>query len=214
MEAKRIYTDLINAFNYDKKEVLNPDSFHLIELLKIVEYLETETRKEAAKTAGDSKPLKYASIVLKNKSNKCRPILQKAIIRDGLQVFTDSFIAFKLQNHIEGLEMHDQKDFENYPKLDKLFLPAQFTITKKFDDLIDELALLKDDDIYILKNDYGYKIGMYVKNIKIMYNVMRFKKGDIISFGIIESQSTSYTRPLFIDNNGDSCILLPIRMEE
>jgi hypothetical protein len=212
MEAKKLYNELIEAVNYTKNEVINESSISTIKLLKIIEYLEIESRKEAAKSAGDSKPLKYASALLK-KSNKSRPILQKAIIRDGLQSFTDSYILFTLKNHITGLDMHDEIDYERYPKFDRLIPETSLYFKKPLNELIEEIATLKDDDIYLLPNEFDYKIGLYVKHLKAMYNILRFKKDGIIEFGLIQTDNKNYVRPLIVKNNDDTCLLLPVRTD-
>ena len=212
MEINKLYQELRKATGYKPETALDPEMFNILELNNIMELLEIETRKEAAKIAGDSKPLKYASIVLK--TQKTRPILQKAIIRDNLQCFTDSFILFELKKHITGLEVHtDENMIKNYPSFERLHPETNFIIKMSLNDLINDISVLKDDESILLKNDIDFKIKLKVKYIKIMYNVMQFKKDDIIEFNINTlNYGDCYVRPLVIKNDIGSCLLLPLRI--
>ena len=73
MKAKTVYDKLSQCVMVD-------DIDHAT-VYNVLEWLKDEIRKDIAKENKDTNRLKYATKVLKNKANKNRPILQKAILR-------------------------------------------------------------------------------------------------------------------------------------
>lgn len=208
MDSKRIE---------DGCEVPQVEYFLFTQLLAEIQ---KEAILEGAKEAGDSSRLKYASKVLKNKSNDRRPILQKAVINSNdMQMFTDSYIGFRLSNHITGLAMHDQNDFSKYPTLDRLMDMAKsdnkYTINYSVSDLKEKLALIdKDGKIDLCLHDEKM-IRLQKKYIEIAIYTLGYKNDDIITFNYKVNSEKYTVYPLYItekNGSGDS-IVLPLRVE-
>lgn len=182
--------------------------------------IQKEAILEGAKEAGDTSRLKYASKVLKNKSNERRPILQKAVINSNdMQMFTDSYIGFRLSNHITGLEMHDQNDFSKYPTLDRLMDLAKSdnrkTINYYVSDLKEKLALIDKDGTIDLSLHDDNMIRLQKKYLEIAIYTLGYKNDDIITFNYKVNTEKYTVYPLYIvekNGSGDS-IVLPLRVD-
>jgi len=210
MNVKKLYQEL--------KEMQDNKEISFLTMFKILEDLKKEIQKKEAKEANQASQYRYALKVLNNKDNKSRPILQTTCIRNGIQIFTDSWIAFMLKNVIKALPtIETEEEEKRYPDFSRLKPDCNDFIDIKCIDLKNDIATLKDKEIYLLKNDY-LPMALNVLNVKIMINVLNFKNDDMIRFNYIHNSSSSYhcyIRPFLIKNDsGDECILLPCRIKE
>jgi len=95
-------------------------AFNGAKVLETIEFIRELIRKETAAETGESKRYNAAKKILSDKRMKNRPILQKAVIRDGFQTFTNSYVLFMLSDHIPGLLMHDAENDARYPVVSRL----------------------------------------------------------------------------------------------
>lgn len=218
MKAKTVYDKLSQCVMVD-------DIDHST-VYNVLEWLKDEIRKDIAKENKDTNRLKYATKVLKNKANKSRPILQKAVLKDDKQVFTDGYILFRMNKHISGLLLHDENDFERYPNIENIKelaknnnknsksfmvqeLKQQLATMKKSDEFID-LHLFDDNYIRFDKDKLSQAINVLgFKNkdtMTIYYNNNVFESSEELNKGF-------NVRATYIKNEyDDECILLPCRV--
>lgn len=218
MKAKTVYDKL-------SKCVMVDDIDHAT-VYNVLEWLKDEIRKDIAKDNKDTNRLKYAMKVLKNKANKIRPILQKAIIRDNKQVFTDSYILFRMNKHISGLLLHNEKDFERYPNIDNIIDLAKNNNknSKSFmvQELNERIAVMKKDDIFIDLHLFDDNYIRFDKDkLSQAINVLGFRNKDTMTIyysdngfeSSIELDKGFNVKATYIKNdNDDECILLPCRV--
>ena len=218
MKAKTVYDKL-------SKCVMVDDIDHAT-VYNVLEWLKDEIRKDIAKDNKDTNRLKYAMKVLKNKASKSRPILQKAVIRDNKQVFTDSYILFRMNKHISGLLLHDEKDFSRFPNIDNIIDLAKNNNenSKSFmvQELNERIAVMKKDDIFIDLHLFDDNYIRFDKDkLSQAINVLGFKNKDTMTVyysnnGFESSDELDKgfnVRATYIKNdNDDECILLPCRV--
>lgn len=79
-------------------------------------------------------------------SNQCGGRLKYTSYQGGYQVFTDSFVAFKLKNHLNDLPIYEGND---YPTMDNFIVNGLKDSTKFFsyDDVLKVLEKRKNDKI-------------------------------------------------------------------
>lgn len=79
-------------------------------------------------------------------SNQCGGKLKYTSYQRGYQVFTDSFIAFKMKNHLNDLPVYEGND---YPPMDNFIVDGLKDSTKFFnyDDVLKVLEKRKNDKI-------------------------------------------------------------------
>lgn len=207
MDSKRIE---------DGYEVPQVEYFLFTQLLAEIQ---KEAILEGAKEAGDSSRLKYASKVLKNKSNDRRPILQRAVINSNdMQMFTDSYIGFRISNHITGLAMHEKEKFSSYPTLDRLMDLAKHdnnnTVNYYVSDLKEKLALIDKDGTIDLSLQDDNMVRLQKKYLEIAIYTLGYKNDDLITFNYKVNSEKYTVYPLYItekNGSGDS-IVLPLRV--
>jgi len=211
MNYNELYQSLNSAVNYFTCEV----SFS--EVIKLLDTLKEKAINESAKEAGDSVRLKYAKKVLATNKKTLRQVLTKAIIRNEMQVFTDSYIGFRLSNHITGLETHEDENIvNNYPLLEKIIQrlldDARFEMTLNILELKNKLAIIdKDGHIDFDLSDIE-KVRFQKKNLEtFIYTLGYTKNTDNITLKYKHGISAFYA----VENNGSGDgIILPIRIDE
>ena len=182
----------------------------------IIEYLEDQLNLENAKQKGSNVKKQYteAKKFLKNIS-ETRPILKYTDYQyDNCQIFTDSFVLFKMKNHIEGLPYHNN-EHGIYPDI-REFMPRKenmICITNLFNytDVLNKCDELKINKIkfpkekkYLINLNGAYLNPKYVKLVidilcDNINNIEVYFKGDM--------------RPvLFTNSKGDEAIICPIRI--
>ena len=137
-----------------------------------------------------------------------RPVLEKVIIENGIQIFTDSYILFRLKNIIPELPEH--KDISIYPKTDYIFNNARSYNSSIKYTCKDLKQLAKIDKIVEFKTNDGFKITVDSKLLLEVLIILDYKNKDIVE--IFYSNYSIY-KPLYFINNGDEGILLPLRKE-
>lgn len=209
MNYNELYQEVKNAINYDRVEV----DFYLIN--KLAETLKEKAINESAKEAGDGSRLKYAKVVLKTQKKSQRQILTKAIIRDSFQVFTDSFIGFRLSNHITGLDTHEIEKNGLYPDLERIIKMskdnARNEITLNVLDIKQSLSTIKNDGHIDIQIDDISKVRFQKKYLEVFLNVLGYNKNDDnITLYYKNEISAFYSKEK--NGSGDG-IILPIRVE-
>ena len=184
-------------------------------LLKLIDDLKEEVLKEESEAAGTLKAATAIKKILKTKATASRPILQKAVIRDNKTLFTDSYIAFELNEKISGIEYHDAEATKRYPEFARLWPECDKSFKLKLSDIIQKAALLKNDDGVIIKDDEVLKVAVQKKYINIVAAIMKIKKDDDIEFYYTTRNFSggAYNKPLIIKNDFGRCLWLPIRTE-
>ena len=164
------------------------------------------------------KQLASAKRYLKGIKNN-RAILKYVDYQEGYQVFTDSFTAYRMKNHINELPYHNN-ELGNYPNL-KRFIPnyKECENVTKLNDLNEGLLLagkMKEDKVKTIKSKkYAYYIVSDYD--KACINPLLLKQVlDILQDNIdnIEVYFLGSLRPvLFKNSRGDEAIIMPIRFE-
>ena len=210
MNYNELYNEVKSAINYDTCEV----SFYA--MIKLLDKLKEKAINESAKEAGDNIRLKHAKNILKTNKKSSRQVLTKAIIRDDYQVFTDSYIGFRLSNHITGLDTHDDQNMINgYPKLENIMKQsydnAKYEITLNVLDIKNRLATVEKDGHIDIELNEIEKARFSKKNMEaIMYVLGYSKNDDNITLYYKNNISAFYVK----EKNGDGDgIILPIRVE-
>ena len=205
MKLQTIYNELSSVYN--AMESRNDGIFKLLESIK--ESIKLETVKES----NQKDRYKAANLVLKNKASKSRPILQRAYIRDGYQLFTDSWIGFKLLNHIPELETNEPE--ASYPTLEKLITCVNMDsfIDLRVETIKDEMRF-SNGECAIQLHD-GMTAFFESKNIKILLDVLGFKNDEMIRFRFKQSSTNGYCNYslFYADRNGDEAVIIPLKKD-
>lgn len=205
MKFKKIYDELKEAIGHEK--LLNDLLLKLEEL----------TRKESAKESGGGELLRYntAKKILKGFTNKSRPILQKSIIRDNKQIFTDSYQLYVLKNHIIGLEAHDSETIKNYPTIDRIIPETHKTLDLNIKELKKDMSVLSKNEMLHIKNE-DLHASLDPNMIKNVIKILQLKNNDTLKLGYVEninSYQEPYLRPFKIELNDDVVIIMPYKFE-
>lgn len=136
VEALRCHTPSVKGRGFD------------IEFGKLIRDLQFDVAKEAR----GSKPASQIQAVkrlFKHSFIKNRPILQKAVIRDGWQVMVNGAVLVSLVDHIEGIPQHEpgSDDDKAFPNVEKIkSLPDNEKASKLFTvaDILEASALKQD----------------------------------------------------------------------
>lgn len=167
------------------------------------EIMTTDTFKDKSKKQRTKKALSF----LNKLSKGTRPILGYTDIQNDYQVFTDSYEAFYLKDHLELPKVPDNMNYPNVSCfIDKLSTDIQIELdfnyylnglkTKQFSP--ENKAYFKDEN----------------KNINICFDTKLFKNViDILGTTDLKVYYNGDFRPLLFinENTGDKAILLPCR---
>jgi hypothetical protein len=167
------------------------------------EVMTTDTYKDKNKKQRAKKALSF----LKALNKKWRPVLAYTDIQNDFQVFTDSYIAFYLKDHLELPKVPDDM---NYPNV-SCFIDKLNTDNKIELDFNYYLNGLKTKQ-FLPENKAYFKDGN--KNINICFDVKLFKNViDILGTTDLQVYYNGDFKPLLFinENNGDKAILLPCR---
>lgn len=199
--------------------VLNEEMTDLGKLENIKGYLMDQLVLENAKQKGGNfkKQVQEAKKFLKS-INGARPILKYVDYQDGYQVFTDSYVLYKMANHIEGLPYHENQN-GTYPDV-REFVPKEdncenVTRLNNLNDALVVADLMKANKQKQVSKEYNYMIKgahseAYVNPlfVKQMLNILA---DDIEN---IEIYYVGSMRPiLFKNSRGDYAIIVPVRFE-
>jgi hypothetical protein len=163
MTKATIYERLSNAVEELRKHTPGVKGCGFdIEFDKLIRDLQFDVAKEAR----GKKPASQVAAVkrfFKHSFIKNRPILQKAVIRDGRQVMINGAVLISLVDHIDGIPQHEpgsESDL-SFPAVDRIMsLPDSVTTSKHFTvaDILEASALKQDrfeveDGVSCLTND-------------------------------------------------------------
>jgi len=163
---------------------------------------------ENAKEAKQGSRLRASLQVLK--TSKKRPILSKAVIIDGKQVFTNSYVAFQIEDKIAGLPTHETN--EKFPDVLRFFEKgsneARFNVGEVKAD-IGRIGKEKNIDLALKPNEY---VRLDKKYLMQVIQILGFKNNEVITFRYNKDDLDSkYIRKtLFVERNNDKAIILPI----
>lgn len=163
---------------------------------------------ETASTNNEKKAYQAAKKMLGSKHLDSRPILKKAYMRDGFQIFTDSYTLYKLSDNmiIKTLETHPSDLKQEYPKIDRIVdFIANYEITLNTYDLIKRCKLLKRDEFLEVKTaDFSI---WFKKNRMLQFiDIMRLE-------GDFTVEVKSNVSPLRVRIDQSVGLILPIRKE-
>jgi hypothetical protein len=163
---------------------------------------------EAASTNNEKKAYQAAKKMLSSKHLDSRPILKKAYIRDGFQLFTDSYTLYKFNGEmiIKTLETHPSDLQQQYPQIDRIVdFIANYELTLNTSDLIQRCKLLKSDECLEIKTaDFSI---WFEKNRMLQFiDIMRLS-------GDFTAEVKSNVSPLRVRKNESIGIILPIRKD-
>lgn len=184
------------------------------EYIELIEKIKNDIRLETASESNDKQRYQAAVKILNDKRMKTRPILQKCVIRNGLQQFTNSYILVQLKKPIPGLEQHDETETEKYPIFDKLIYGSKsnntFSETKK---AIELKTLIKTSNkkapLCVIENA-SFKIHIESDLLKIALDLLQFKNND----DVVMFYKESYISPIYIENESGIALIIPMRVEE
>lgn len=181
---------------------------------EVMKDLEDMASLEAAKEYGQGSQLSGAKAVLKEKFCKSRPILQKGVIIDGKQVFTDAYCAFVLKNHIVGLPMHDPGVLQYYPNVLRFFHEWTHTYNVRVGMLKEQIGRLGKEIALELDLQDGHKVALDKKKIVNIIKVLGLKNNETINMGYKDIEESGYTNKAIIfwgRSLEDKALLLPLR---
>ena len=171
------------------EKILNdPDDYEGLQLMnKLIETLKNDIKIESAKKTTKTSKITAIKKVLNNSACKYRPILQKYDIQNGKMVFTNSYVAFRI-NEIENNPFSRVTDEDGvYPTLNFAF--NNFNI----------------DDCELVKIDYSLVKMNYKTKAKNMYiNKNLFDTSYLLSALDIMPENTKYYL------NSKNCIIYGI----
>lgn len=184
------------------KEIIPVSSDGVIMSL-VDELIELEQERIRKQLAKDNKCLNgYNSCmkVLKSKTTKTRPVLQKAKeLKDGKIVFTDSYQLYMLNDNRYNLPLHDNS--VNYPNIEPL-IPNTFNW-----EIVDlpELLFVK----FAIEDKVNLRVGESIVDPKLVLN----------AYSILGNKLTCYwysvNKPLkLINDKGEIGVILPLRKSE
>lgn len=197
--------------------VLNEEISELAKLENIKSYLMDQLVLENAKQKGGNfkKQVQEAKKFLKS-INETRPILKYVDYQDGYQVFTDSYVLYKMANHIEGLPYHDNQN-GTYPDV-REFVPSEdkcenVTHLNNLKDALIVADLMKANKQKQVTKEYNYAIKG--SHTEAYVNPLFVKQMITILADDIENIEIFYVgsmRPvLFKNSRGDYAIIVPVR---
>ena len=148
------------------------------------------------------------------KRDKCRPILNKAIIRDNTLQLTDSYraVIFKNSDYV-SLPLHDEETTCKYPRLEPVFYRGNIEIKidkNKFETDYKLFKALPNKDKKEVKN-FAYciceemKTYVDIEYLKNMLDIFSCEK-DII----IYVSALSGNKPILFESENIKAVLLPL----
>lgn len=154
-------------------------------------------------------------------SNQCGGKLKYASFQNGYQVFTDSYIAFKLKNHLNDLPVLEGGE---YPNMDSLIIKGLKDSTKFFnyDDVLKVLEKRKNDKIRKnskkhLNKEYLYTF--YDEENETFHHLDPLKVKTVIEIlGCKPEELTvksggEFVQVQFFTPNGDMALIMPCRLQ-
>lgn len=194
------------------------DSLYRVDLVKyekLIEKLKNEVLKEESKETGNYKVSSSIRKILNNKKLKSRPILQKAIKRNGFIEFTDAYTLYRLHKTISGIPYHDEETTQHYPVTDKLIPDFRDKITLNVKKVKESLALLKNDQYLKIDLEYETAIHLEKKYIIALINIFNYKNNEdiILLYDKNRCLGGCYLKPALFKKNNDLAIIMPIREE-
>lgn len=153
------------------------------------------------------------------KECKNRPVLQKYIIKDDKQYFTDSYflVALVEEDQIQSLKEYDLKNDGQYPELDYLInnqkKSNRIYFELQYNELINQIKLAKVNkketfDVYVEENRL---LVLGIKELEVFLLSMNFKKDDIIKV-YTDTKNNKLELGLNVyKDNGSYGLLLPCR---
>lgn len=185
-----------------EKILNNPDDYEGLQLMnKLIETLKNDIKMESAKKTTKTSKITAIKKVLNHSACKYRPVLQKYDIQNGKMVFTNSYVAFRI-NEIENNPFSRVTDEDGlYPTLNFAF--NNFNI----------------DDCELVKIDYSLVKMNYKTKAKNMYiNKNLFDTSYLLSALDIMPENTKYylnSKNCIIyginEDTEEDCIILGIR---
>ena len=185
-----------------EKILNNPDDYEGLQLMnKLIETLKNDIKMESAKKTTKTSKITAIKKVLNHSACKHRPILQKYDIQNGKMVFTNSYVAFRI-NEIENNPFSRVTDEDGiYPTLNFAF--NNFNI----------------DDCEVVNIDYSLVKMNYKTKAKNMYiNKNLFDTSYLLSALDIMPENTKYylnSKNCIIyginEDTEEDCIILGIR---
>lgn len=141
-----------------------------------------------------------------------RPTLEKTVIRDGYQYFTDSYVAFKLKNAIPELPIIENESI--YPNLDSIIdsIKENTAISFECEWLKKEIKISKDKITLTIPNSDD-KIIFNKNYLLEVLQILDFKNKDIVvmEFNNSKIKNNNLVAPVKIRNNEDLAIIIPCR---
>ena len=206
MSYEKLYFELKEAY-----ENLSVDCFRG-DILKVVDKLKDLYLLETAKTNNQSKAFKDVMKLLSVETCKRRPILQKAIIKENKQIFTNSYILFILNNHILNIPTHDDENMINgYPQIDNIMPECNNEITLNVNELKNDLLIHKKDESYTIITSNKKTLSFDPNNL--LYCISILNINDTITIQYKErNDSDQITSTMKIKNDNGTCIIVAMRL--
>lgn len=191
-KALELLREFKESYDLNKLEQLEKMLIDSIKLDKVAETTSKTRYKEALK-------------VLK-KHNGSKPILEKTIIKDGYQIFTDGYVLFRLLDIIP--ELPELEDISLYPKTEDILESGRSnpsTITFNCKELkqminINKVVEFKVNDDMIIKVDSKLLLSVLI--------ILNYKNNDMVD---IYCSNINVNKPIYFNNNGNEAILMPLR---
>lgn len=185
---------------------------------ELKEMLQNEIMLEGINTTSDkTRQQKIQKHFLKE--CKSREVLQKYIIKDDIQYFTDSYflVALVKEDQIQSLKEYDPKNDGNYPELDYLInnmkKANRIYFELEYNKLINQIKLAKANkketfDVYVEDNRL---LVLDIKELEVFLLSMNYKKDDILKVYTDTKNNKLEVGLNVYKDNGSYGILLPCR---
>ena len=205
---------------YDMKQ---DDQINILKYHELIEQLKESINMESLPEGSTKKQYKAIKKMLGSVSEFRKLLKLTHMDKKGRQVFTDSYILFRLSGDaiIESLPQTTDDTVKawagNYPQTEKLCDPTFKSSLKsplvKISSLKQLIKTEKEHVVIDLVKDGSYKAALSKKNLKLFIDIMNFKNSDEISFLYPSMGSGFSIRPLGVIYNNREGIILPVRME-
>jgi len=182
---------------------------------KLIEDIKEALIKQGFKDTTRKQRYVYAKKTLEDKILNIRPVLKKTFLKDNMQVFTNSYIAFILENEdiINDLPNHEDIDYDTSP-----FNSIINVVKKASHDNDTKIDISFNDLMGLIKTAPNHMIDLGIKGVRFdkkyleaITRVLGFKNEDTLTFYYKQG---SIFKPYYIKNNNSSAVILPIKYEE
>lgn len=153
------------------------------------------------------------------KECKSRPVLQKYIIKNDIQYFTDSYflVALVEEDQIQSLKEYNPENDGQYPELDYLINNAKKSnriyFELEYNELINQIKLAKANkketfDVYVEDNRL---LVLGIKELEVFLLSMNYKKNDTLKVYTDTRYNKLEVGLNVYKDNGSYGLLLPCR---